>query len=317
MSPTRTDDDLERLLRSTLAVQAATVDYGPTWSPTADAVRPQRRPRVQRPMVAAVAAALVLGLVATLAILHVNRHQRPTPPAGLPASAFTSFDVTGFTVTSRETLGDGARSVTVRTPHGAAGGDVAVTLWAPHTYTFARLGHQVVVQVSGHRGYAGSDGTEQYRQHNRPIHAVAWRFAPDQWAVAQQVGDVSRVPSPADVLAVARATRPHQHIALSTPFRLDALPAGYSLDQVILGPSHVVFLLLHAGRDHSLELVAEPTSSRDAVEPAAVVYRDSDVRVTILAIGPSGRPQRTDQALARQAGRHIVWGTTDLSRIVP
>ncbi len=318
MSPTRTDDDLERLLRATLSTHARTVEYGPAWNAPADVDR--RRSGVNRRRVpAAVAAVLVLALVATLAVFHL-RGQKPQPsaPAGPPRSSFTTFDVPGYRVTSRETLGDGARSVTVRTPGGEASGDVVVTLWAPHAYTFARLGHQVVVQVSGHRGFAGTAGTEQYHNHDRPIHAVVWQFARDQWAVAQQLGDIERVPSAAAILAVARATRPGQHRHLTTPFRLDALPAGYRLDQVIVpSSSHVVFLLLHARRDRSLEFVAEPTDTRRAgTEPGAVVVRHSGVTVSIFAIGPHGRPG-ADRALARQSGQHIVWGTTDLSRVVP
>ncbi len=316
MSPTRTDDDLERLLRTTLTTQARTVDHGPHWSSPADAGR--RRSSASRwQWAAAVAAVCVLGLVATLAIVHAGRQHRSTPPGGLPASAFTSFDVTGYKITSRETLGDGSRSVTVRTPNGEPSGDVAVTLWAPHTYTFSQLTHQVVVEVSGHRGYAGVDGTEQYRGHDRPMHSVVWEFAPDQWAVAQQMGNIHRVPRPAEILAVARATRPGQHLALTTPFRLEVLPAGYRLDQVIVpSSSHIVFLLLHASRDRSLEFVAQPTDERNTVtEPGTVVVRHGGVTVSIFATGPDARSQR--RALATQASRQVRWGTTDLSRIVP
>lgn len=318
MSPARTDDDLERLLRATLSTQARAVDYGPHWS-TPDLARQHRHvPRARRWQLA-VAAALVLGLIATLVIVRTRHQQRPTPPAGLPASAFTTFDVTGYTITSRETLGDGARSVTVRTPHGERSGDVGVTLWLPHRYRFSPLEHQVAVQVSGHRGFAGTGGTELYRNHDRPLHTVVWEFAPDQWAVAQQIGNIRRVPSPAAILAVARATRPDQHLRLTTPFRLDALPAGYSLDQVIAAPSsQIVFLLLHAGAKRSLEFIAQPPDPRRAPgDPQALVYRRGGVEVTVIAIGPSGRPQPGDRALARQAGLNIIWGTTDLSHIVP
>ncbi len=319
MSATRTDDDLERLLRATLTAQSRTVDYGPSWAGPEHAKpaarihwRPQVRPRVA----VAVAAVIALGLAAMVVVIQLRPGHRTPPATGLPASAFTSFDVAGYPVTTRATMGDGSRSVTVRTPRGDASGDVAVTLWAPHTYKFSPLQHQSVVLVSGHRGYAGTDGFEQYHGRDRALHTVVWEFAPDQWAVAEQVGNIKRVPTPAAILAVARAARPYQHLPLTTTFRLVAVPTGYTLDQVILSSSDVVFLLLHAGRDHSLEFIAQRADRRASPsEPGAAVYRNGAVTVTIVAIGPNGRPG--NHALTRQAGSHIAWGTTDLSRIVP
>lgn len=315
MSPTRTNDDLERLLRATLTTRSRTVDYGPSWEPLAD--RSRRRWRPSRPQVVvalAAAAAVVLGLAATIVVLHL-RSDRGTPAATTPARAFTSFEVPGYTVTSRGTQSGGSRDVVVRTPGGEAAGNVDVTVYSPHEYVFNRLQDQKRVQVSGHRGYSGWAGSEEYHGHMRPLHDVIWQFAPDQWAVAQQMGNLRVVPRMVAILRVARAARPTQHLALTTPFRLGALPAGYTFDQLEAQPSGVIFLFLDASGQRRIRLTYTPAGTPQDGGPVTV--RHAGAVVSIVAFPWAGKTTPADKAVARQAAHHIVWGTTELSRIVP
>jgi len=48
-----------------------------------------------------------------------------------------------------------------------------------------------------------------------------------------------------------------------------------------------------------------------------IVYRHGNSAVSIVGFRSAGHTTPADKAVARQAGRHIIWGTAELSRIVP
>lgn len=303
---TRTDDDLERLLRWTFDAQAATVSSGPAWTgvPEQHAHR-----RWIAPLVAAALVAAVVGA-------YLGMHPRHNTPPAAARPDFTSFAVIGYPVTSRSTYSD-EHSVTVRTPHGPSYGDVVVYVYPAGGYQHTRLDHQRRVSVSGHRAYAGWGGYELYHGKDRPLLEVDWQFAPHRWAVAQQMGALKRTPSAAEVLAVARASRPTQLVALTTPFRLTAVPARFGFGHVEVQPKDgVLILVLETTRHRSLTLTAGPAD--DPTDTGGdITLRHGGTQIDIFGSQAHGGPSAADRAAMRFVRRHLVWDTTDLRFIVP
>jgi hypothetical protein len=303
---TRTDDDLERLLRSTLDSHAATVSTGPAWTGTPG------RPAQRHWIAPLVAATLVVAVVGAYLVAHTRRS---TPPAS-PRPDFTSFAVVGYPVTSRLTYAD-RRSVLVRTAHGPRYGDVAVDVWSPGGYERLPLQHKRAVTISGHRGYAGVSGYEESRHKTRPIRDVIWQFAPKRWAVVQQMGNLKRVPTMAELVAVARAVRPSTVVAQTTPFRLTALPTGFPFDHVEVQPSAgVLLLMLETPRHRTLTLTAGP-ANEPSDKGGDVTLRHDGTQLDIFGSQLHGAPTPADRAAMRFIARHLVWDTTDLRFIVP
>jgi hypothetical protein len=308
MTSMRTDDDLERLLRATLDSRACTVTTGPHWTGATG----RRAPR--RWIAPLVAAALVLVLAGAFVIFRV--HRTTTAPAH-PGRDFTSFDVPGYPITSRLTYGN-ERSVIVRTPHGVRYGDVDVSLYAAGKYQFSRLQHQRRVLISGHAGYTGWAGFEDHQGKTRPLHAVVWRYAPQRWAVVQQLGNLNRVPPAADLLAIARATRPDEQLGQTTPFRITTVPAGYRFDHVEVQPSARVLILVLEGRGNQmLTLTASPVGS-GATTPGDLIRQHGDTVLDINAWSSRGQSATAaTRSAARYVAAHLVWGTADLGVLLP
>jgi hypothetical protein len=312
MRPTRTDDDLERLLRTTLDSHAATVVAGPAW--TGSNGRPQQR-RWVAPLLAA---AVVAALTATLAVLYLYR-SRPAPVLKPSGFDFTTFSVAGYEITDRTTM-DGIRSVSVCSGSSSTGmchRSVDLTTWAKGDYTFTPLQQQRRVMISGHRGYTGVNGTDQFNNRKpRPIRAVIWEYAPGTWAVMQSIGGVPLTPI-AEMVRIARAAHPEQELTMpGAPFRVTYRPPGFTLYAVVTYErSRSLQVTLHGRHNSSLEIYEQYVHG--AARPDVHSVRHGDIEVSVFTSGARAGAAPADNARAARVLRSLVWQPTALGQIVP
>jgi hypothetical protein len=314
MTATRTDDELEQLLRATLSSQADTVTAGPSW---ARAEVPSRR----RWIAPLIAAAVVLGLVATVVALRSQHSATPpaTPPAPKSGADFTAFPVPGYPVAG-VLFQSGYRAVAVRTPrtHDKNKADAIVFAMGPRGYDFRGFRSQAHITVDGRPGYRGTAPALPNNDGHR-VPTIVWNDVPDHWALVQSVEDQPAPPT-ATLLRIAAVAQPSGHMSVPTPFRFSAVPAGYRPNFVSVTNSgrliNLQFTTRHGGQVVVTEL---PANGRLASEvPAAPrVVRHDDQLIVIDAFRRNGVAAPGDEAAAAFLRTHLVWEPTTLDHVVP
>jgi len=314
MSPTRTDDDLERLLRATFAGRASKVTHGPGWTPT------QVRTR-HRWIAPVVAAALVLGVVATFVGLQARRSDSPpaTPPA--ESQDLTSFPVPGYPVAGM-LWAEAYRAVAVRMPGGHTAqnkADAIVFDFGTRAYPFKGFRSAARITVAGqHPGFRGqAPAIPDAGTHLLPT--VVWNYAPGRWALVQSI-DGRPAPSTRALLRLAAAARPDGHLTVTTAFRFSAVPAGYRVAgaQVVVS-SQTTVLQLRNARGTMLTVTSTPVHSGFGREIAlgAGVVRHGRLLLVIDASERHRAPSAADRSAAAFLRTHLVWERSTLARVVP
>lgn len=236
---TRTESDLHDVLtdRANQATDGASVLDWLDSRPIV-AARPTRRHRIVLPLAAAtvVVALVAVWLQVTSAAHSIHagafyggisaNTTEPTNKA-FYAYAFTLDAVPGFGVQSRRV--EPARQTIVYDQESAGRPDVIeAVIYRKGAFdpTTVRTGTTAV--VNGKPGYYGPASghvtSSSGRDSTELVASVAWRYAPDSWAVVNGVQAEFRDES--HELAVARAVHPIDADAVRLAFRVGYLPAG-------------------------------------------------------------------------------------------
>ena len=303
MTIMRDDQDLERLLRATLAGRAATVTAGPR----PDEAGPST-PR-RRWLAPAVAAATVVALAGgALAIKQVTDDrgpnsavstQRPTfshgpvptrtptptvpPPTGHPArtaalSMFALSDLPGFTLHAAWSA-SGYRQRAVRIsddpdqPVGCNGCESAsdyVTVYDKGRFDAAKKGvtSWTTTTIHGRRAYLGS--LAQLSKPGPKVPTVAWEYAANSWALVQGVTPLGAGTS--TLRQVAGAVEPTAASPILVPFRMTwapALPVTEVVDDRSEG--YGLTVVLGADSGHGFNVLVQ--RSQTAAVPPTAKYR--------------------------------------------